>query len=51
MDAHVHRLEALRRAGIAERIDADHLVDQGDPSRQPDGRVTYRRNRIATLQE
>ncbi|MGR6730366.1 DUF3363 domain-containing protein, partial [Aeromonas veronii] len=23
VDAHVHRLEALRRAGIAERIDAD----------------------------
>jgi hypothetical protein len=49
VDAHVRRLEALHRAGVAERIDADHLVD-GDATRQPDGRVTYRRNLIATLQ-
>lgn len=126
VDAHVRRLEALRRAGIAERIDADHwripedfaaraavhdvgrnaranirvlstfdlerqigsdgatwldrrlvgasasdlspagfgeqvreamerrretLIDRGDAIRQPDSRVAYRRNLIATLQE
>ncbi|UTD29571.1 relaxase/mobilization nuclease domain-containing protein [Bradyrhizobium sp. WD16] len=126
VDAHVHRLEALRRAGIAERIDADHwripadfeeraaaydsgrnaranirilstldlehqigsdgatwldrrlvgvgvsdlsssgfgnqvreamarrreaLIDHGDAVRQSDGRVAYRRNLIAALQE
>ena len=126
VDAHVRRLEALRRAGIAERIDADqwripsdfegraaahdagrngranirilstfdlerqigsdgatwldrrlvstdtsdlspagfgaqvreamdrrrdHHVDQGDAALQPDGRIAYRRNLIATLRE
>ncbi|WP_407656333.1 DUF3363 domain-containing protein [Insolitispirillum peregrinum] len=126
VDAHVRRLEALRRAGIAERIDADqwripadfearavahdaerngsanirilstfdlerqigsdgatwldrrltgagesdlsasgfgeqvreamdrrrnHHIEHGDAARQPDGRVAYRRNLIATLQE
>ncbi|WP_374544377.1 relaxase/mobilization nuclease domain-containing protein [Rhodoblastus sp.] len=126
VDAHVRRLESLRRAGIAERVDADqwrippdfearaaahdagrnghanirilstfdlerqvgsdgatwldrrllsadnsdlspsgfgeqvreamerrreHHIDQGDAARQPDGRTTYRRNLIATLQE
>ena len=126
VDAHVRRLEALRRAGIAERIDADRwripgdfearaaahdagrnaranirilstfdlerqigsdgatwldrrlvgggvsdlspagfgeqvrkamarrreaLIDHGDAVRQSDGRVAYRRNLIATLQE
>ncbi|MFG1186256.1 DUF3363 domain-containing protein [Xanthobacter aminoxidans] len=126
VDAHVRRLEALRRAGIAERIDADQwripadfevraiaydagrsaranirvlstfdlerqigsdgatwldrrlvgagvsdlsssgfgnqvyeamarrreaLIDHGDAVRQSDGRVAYRRNLIATLQE
>lgn len=29
----------------------DKLIDQGDATRQPDGRVAYRRNLIATLQE
>ncbi|QSR17275.1 relaxase/mobilization nuclease domain-containing protein [Novosphingobium sp. KA1] len=126
VDAHVRRLEALRRAGIAERIDADQwripedfegraaahdvcrnaranirvlstfdlerqigsdgatwldrrlvgasasdlspagfgeqvreamerrretLIDRGDAIRQTDGRIAYRRNLIATLQE
>ncbi|WP_367998494.1 relaxase/mobilization nuclease domain-containing protein [Rhodomicrobium lacus] len=126
VDAHVRRLEALRRAGIAERIDADqwripqdfeshaaaydagrkrqasvrilstfdlekqigadgstwldrrllssepsdlspsgfgqqvadamdrrreHHIDQGDATRQPDGRVFYRRNLLGTLRE
>ncbi|WP_443217871.1 DUF3363 domain-containing protein [Pseudonocardia sp. TMWB2A] len=126
VDAHVRRLEALRRAGIAERIDADqwripedfearaaahdagrnaranirvlstfdlerqigsdgatwldrrlvgastselsssgfgeqvreamerrrdNLIDRGDAIRQTDGRIAYRRNLIATLQE
>lgn len=126
VDAHVRRLEALRRAGIAERIDADHWrvpadfearaavydagrstranvrvlstfdlerqigsdgatwldrrlvstggsdlsasgfgeqvreamdrrrehhIEHGDAARQPDGRIAYRRNLIATLQE
>jgi type IV secretory pathway VirD2 relaxase len=126
VDAHVRRLEALRRAGIAERIDGDrwripedfearavahdaerngranvrilstfdlehqigsdgatwldrrlvgagasdlsvagfggqvreatdrrreHHVAHGDAARQPDGRIAYRRNLIATLQE
>lgn len=126
VDAHVRRLEALRRAGITERIDADHWripqdfearaaahdagrngrtnvrilstfdlerqigadgatwldrrlvgagvsdlsssgfgnqvheamerrrehhVEHGDAARQPDGRIAYRRNLIATLQE
>jgi type IV secretory pathway VirD2 relaxase len=126
VDAHVRRLEALRRAGIVERIDADqwripddfearaathdagrssranirilstfdlerqigsdgatwldrrllsadgsdlspagfgeqmraamerrreHHIEHGDAARQPDGRVAYRRNLIATLQE
>ncbi|MEH3116647.1 MAG: DUF3363 domain-containing protein [Methylorubrum populi] len=126
VDAHVRRLEALRGAGTAERIDADQwripgdfearaaahdaegngranirilstfdlerqigsdgatwldrrligtgasdlspagfgdqvreamvrrretLIDRGDAARQPDGRVTYRRNLIASLQE
>lgn len=126
VDAHVRRLEALRRAGIVERIDADrwripedfesraaahdagrsvrvnirvlsafdlesqigadgatwldrrliageasdlapagfgqavaqamdrrreHLIDQGDATRQPTGRVFYRRNLLATLRE
>ncbi|MDQ0393482.1 type IV secretory pathway VirD2 relaxase [Labrys monachus] len=126
VDAHVRRLEALRRAGIAERIDTDQwripddfearaaahdagrdarsnirilstfdlekqigsdgatwldrrlvgagvsdlsaagfgdvvreamerrrdkLIDQGDATRQTNGRVAYRRNLIATLQE
>ncbi|MCI4591202.1 DUF3363 domain-containing protein [Sphingobium sp. BYY-5] len=126
VDAHVRRLEALRRAGIAERIDADQwripedfevraaaydagrnaranirilstfdlerqigsdgatwldrrlvgtgasdlsaagfgeqvreamerrretLIDRGDAIRQTDGRIVYRRNLIATLQE
>lgn len=126
VDAHVRRLESLRRAGIVERIDADQwripqdfkaraathdaghgpqlnirvlsaldlekqigsdgatwldrrlvgrgssdlapagfgqdlsqamdrrcerLIDQGDATRQPDGRVSYRRNLIAALQE
>lgn len=126
VDAHVRRLEALRRAGIAERIDADQwripdnfqeraaaydagqgvrasirilstfdlerqigsdgatwvdrrlvgagmadlapagfgeqvreamerrrekLIDQGDATQRADGRVAYRRNLIATLQE
>ncbi|WP_315810811.1 relaxase/mobilization nuclease domain-containing protein [Bradyrhizobium sp. SZCCHNR3107] len=126
VDAHVRRLEALRRAGITERIDADqwripedfearaiahdaerngranvrilstldlehqigsdgatwldrrlvgvgvsdlsssgfgeqlheamdrrreHHIEHGDAARQPDGRITYRRNLIATLQE
>jgi type IV secretory pathway VirD2 relaxase len=126
VDAHVRRLEALRRAGITERIDADHwripedfearavahdagrngranvrvlstfdlerqigadgatwldrqlvdagvsdlsssgfgervreamarrreaLIDHGDAVRQSDGRVAYRRNLIAALQE
>lgn len=126
VDAHVRRLEALRRAGIVERIDADrwripqdfenraaaydagrnrqasvrvlstfdlekqigvdgatwldrrlvsggasdlspsgfgrqvreaidhrrdHHVDRGDATRQPDGRVFYRRNLLGTLRE
>jgi type IV secretory pathway VirD2 relaxase len=126
VDAHVRRLEALRRAGIAERIDTDqwripedfearaaahdagrnaranihvlstfdlerqigsdgatwldrrlvgastselsssgfgeqvreamerrrdNLIDRGDAIRQTDGRIAYRRNMIATLQE
>jgi type IV secretory pathway VirD2 relaxase len=126
VDAHVRRLEALRRAGIAERIDADqwripedfesraaaydagrnrqasvrvlstfdlekqigadgstwldrrlllsepsdlspsgfgqqvadamdrrreHHIEQGDATRQPDGRVFYRRNLLGTLRE
>jgi hypothetical protein len=126
VDAHVRRLEALRRAGIAERIDADHWrvpedfearaasydagrnaranirilstfdlerqiasdgatwldrrlvsaggsdlsasgfgeqvreamdrrrehhIEHGDAAPQPDGRIAYRRNLIATLQE
>jgi type IV secretory pathway VirD2 relaxase len=126
VDAHVRRLEALRRAGIAERIDADHWripqdfearaaahdagrngranvrilstfdlerqigadgatwldrrlvgasgsdlsasgfgeqvreamdrrrehhIEHGDAARQPDGRIAYRRNLIATLRE
>ncbi|SCM70118.1 conserved hypothetical protein [uncultured Pleomorphomonas sp.] len=126
VDAHVRRLEALRRAGIAERIDADqwripadfearaaaygversaranirvlstfdlerqigsdgatwldrrlvgagasnlassgfgnqvqeamdrrgeHHIEHGDAARQPDGRIAYRRNLIAALQE
>lgn len=126
VDAHVRRLEALRRAGIAERIDADlwripqdfearaaahdagrnaranvrilstfdlerqigadgatwldrrlvgagesdlsasgfgeqvreamdrrceHHIEHGDAAPQPDGRIAYRRNLIATLQE
>lgn len=126
VDAHVRRLEALRRAGIAERIDADHWrimqdfearaaahdaarngranvrvlstfglecqigsdgatwldrrlvgaggsdlsasgfgeqvreamdrrrehhIEHGDAARLPDGRIAYRRNLIATLQE
>lgn len=125
IDAHVRRLEALRRAGIVERIGADHwripqdfesraaahdagrnrqamirtlstfdlesqitadgatwldrrlvgrgpsdlaqagfgqdvtqamdrrrehLIEQGDATRQPDGRVFYRRNLLATLE-
>ena len=29
----------------------EKLVEQGDAARQPDGRVTYRRNLIAALQE
>jgi hypothetical protein len=28
-----------------------HHIEQGDATRQPDGRVNYRRNLIATLQE
>jgi hypothetical protein len=126
IDAHVRRLEALRRAGIVERIDADqwriptdfegratghdagrnaranvrilstfdlerqigsdgatwldrrlvgagvadlspagfgeqvreamerrrdHHLDHGDAARQPDGRIAYRRNLIATLRD
>ncbi|MBB3871259.1 type IV secretory pathway VirD2 relaxase [Brevundimonas mediterranea] len=126
VDAHVRRLEALRRAGIVERIDADHwrlpedfesraaahdasrnrqlnirvlstfdlerqttadgatwldrrlvgrgpselasagfgrevqqamdrrsdrLIEQGDATRQADGRVFYRRNLLATLEQ
>ncbi len=126
VDAHVRRLEALRRAGIAERIDADQWripddfearaaahdagrngranirilstfdlerqigsdgatwldrrllradgsdlspagfgeqvreamerrrerhIEHGDAARQPDGRIAYRRNLVATLQE
>jgi len=126
VDSHVRRLEALRRAGIAERIDTDqwripqdfesraaaydagrnrqasvrvlstfdlekqigadgstwldrrllsnepsdlspsgfgqqvaeamdrrreHHIDQGDATRQPDGRVFYRRNLLGTLRE
>ncbi|MFG1403796.1 DUF3363 domain-containing protein [Xanthobacter sp. V8C-5] len=126
VDAHVRRLEALRRAGITERIDADHWripadfearaavydagrstranirvlsafdlerqigsdgatwldrrlvgagesdlsasgfgeqvreamdrrredhIEHGDAAPQPDGRIAYRRNLIATLQE
>ncbi|HDP7303731.1 TPA: DUF3363 domain-containing protein, partial [Escherichia coli] len=60
VDAHVRRLEALRRAGIVERIDADQwripddLVSRAaahDATRSRDSRVFYRRNLLAILRE
>ena len=47
VEAHVRRLEALRRAGIAERIDADHWIIPDDFEQHAAGCDTQRRRTLS----